>query len=235
MKVCPKCDKRFSWTERLCVECKESLDTFDAELGTVIADRYRLISVLGKGGMGIVFVAQHIALEREVALKFLRGALANDPVVLKRFQREARAASAIKHPGIVDVTDFGEDRDHGVYYVMEYVAGQPLTARLAPGVGMPVNDILNLGVQLADALRAAHAQGVVHRDLKPDNILLFKRPDGTTEAKILDFGIAGVQGEGAGDEKLTWRDPSSGRRPTCRPSRPQASRRITARISTRWG
>ena len=203
MKTCPKCDKRFAWTERLCDGCKESLEQLDAELGTVIGDRYKLKSVLGKGGMGIVYVAEHIALEREVALKFLRGKLADDPVVLKRFQREARAASAIKHPGIVDVTDFGEDKEHGVYYVMEYVAGAPLTDRLDKGLGLPINDILTLGAQMADALQAAHAQGIVHRDLKPDNILLIKQPDGATQAKILDFGIAGVQGQGAGDEKLT--------------------------------
>ena len=202
MRICPKCRTRYPWAARFCDTDKESLEIEDPEAGAIIGDRYRLAKVLGRGGMGIVFVAEHLALQKRVALKFLRGHLADDPVVLKRFQREARSASAIEHPGIVSVTDFGEDADHGVYYTMELVKGRELTAHLQDCGALPVAEVVELGAEIADALAAAHAAGVVHRDLKPDNIFLADRPGKPPQPKILDFGIAAVSSD-EGDAKLT--------------------------------
>jgi len=154
--------------------------------------------------MGVVYAAEHVALNRQVALKFLRGHLADDPVILRRFQREARAASNIAHSGIVDVTDFGDDPDHGVFYIAEYVDGPSLSDHLKLRGALPEREAYYLGAKIADALHAAHSNGITHRDLKPDNIILLERQDRPPQPKILDFGIAGVAREDAeGSSKLT--------------------------------
>jgi len=202
MKICPKCGNKYSLSARLCEHDQETLEVEDPEPGTVVGGRYRLESVLGKGGMGVVYVAQHIALEKAVALKFLRGHLADDPVVLKRFQREARSASAINHPGIIDVTDFGDDPEHGVFFTMEFVEGGELSAEIKQEGALAIAEATNIAAEVADALHAAHENGIIHRDLKPDNILLEKRPGKPPQPKIMDFGIAGVADDD-GTTKLT--------------------------------
>ncbi len=192
MKRCPRCQRSFANTSRLCEDDGETLETANPEPGTQIGGRYRLIRILGEGGMGVVYLAEHSALGREVALKFLRGQFAEDPVILRRFQREARAASSIRHPGIVDVTDFGDDAEHGVFYTMEFVPGSTSLEEVVQRGPMDLDEVIRVGVGVADALAAAHEAGVIHRDLKPDNILLARRREGPPIPKILDFGIAGV-------------------------------------------
>jgi len=152
-------------------------------LGSTVS-HYRIVRELGSGGMGVVYEAEDTRLRRNVAVKFLSAALAKDAPMLERFEREARAASALSHPGICTVHAIEQHAGQS-FIVMELVEGESLATRIA-GRPMAIGELLELGIQMADALEAAHAKGIVHRDLKPMNLMVTQRG----QVKILDFGLA---------------------------------------------
>jgi serine/threonine-protein kinase len=165
---------------------------------TVLADRYRIHDLVGRGGMGAVYRAEHLALGKTVAVKVLRASHGAREDIVRRFQREAVAASHIRHPGIVEVTDFGRTPDGRFYLAMELVEGETLARRLARLGPLLPGEAMSLVRELARALSAAHAHGIYHRDIKPENVLLGR--DGT--AKLADFGIARLA-EGPRDARET--------------------------------
>ncbi len=213
MRVCPRCETRFPPGERFCLHDSAVLVEEEdmARLGTLVGN-YKLDSILGRGGMGTVYAGEHVYIKKPVAVKVLHPQFARYPEAVNRFLREARAASSINHPNIVDVTDFGLLGDGLVYFVMEYLPGKSLEDLIEREGAVELHRALNIANQMALALEAAHHQGVIHRDLKPDNIMLLVKPgrrdlvkmatghhESVTEreqqwdfVKILDFGIAKV-------------------------------------------
>ncbi|MDC0716087.1 serine/threonine-protein kinase [Nannocystis bainbridge] len=163
-------------------------------IGRVIDERYRIVEVLGEGGMGAVFVAEHLKLRKLVALKTIRAEFAGDGQAEARFAREALATAQIDHPHVASAMDFGHLPDGGAYLVIQLVRGENLARRLERGP-LPWRQVAELGGQIADALATCHAAGIIHRDLKPDNILLEQRDDGSFHARVVDFGIARLSGE----------------------------------------
>ncbi|HET9753957.1 MAG TPA: serine/threonine-protein kinase, partial [Myxococcales bacterium] len=165
----------------------------DPLLGHVVAGRFKLEEMIGQGGMGTVYRARHLALDRVVCLKMLRPALLEDPTVVGRFEREAKAASRLNHANSIQVLDFGRNESDGTLFIaMEYVQGKDLRVVLRDEWPLPETRLCNIMAQVLAALGEAHAHNVVHRDLKPENIMVEQRSDHTDFVTVLDFGIAKI-------------------------------------------
>ena len=176
-------------------------DAKDPYIGTTFDHRYKIEKLLGEGGMGFVYLARHKVIDKKVAVKVLRADLAKDREILDRFLQEAKSASSIGNEHIVDISDFGDLPDGSTYFVMEHLEGKSLAEFCDGGHTLSVDRLCHIGMQIADGLAAAHQRGIVHRDLKPDNIFLIPRGGDPDFVKILDFGIAKVQG--SSNTKLT--------------------------------
>ena len=206
MKTCPLCAKEYPDTVKFCPVDGSTLRSKNptADLvGQVIADRYSIIKKLGEGGMGAVYLGEHVKMGRKSAIKVMNPSMANDPDAISRFNREASNASRISHPNVCQIYDFGETPEGIIYLAMEFIEGAALTDVIEREGALPPARAVRILKQSADALAAAHELGIVHRDLKPDNIMIVQGRDGGDIAKVVDFGIAkAVAGDEAG-QKVT--------------------------------
>lgn len=207
MKKCPRCGVEYPDSITLCTADGSGLEaTGDPLVGETLAGKYRVEERISVGGMGTVYRGTHILMGKKVAIKVLRPSLAADEKIVARFSREARAASKISHPHALSVTDFGEDEGGVVFLIMEYLNGRTLREVIRQEAPLPLPRVVAIMRQVGGALEAAHAEGVVHRDLKSDNIMLLNT-NGADYAKVLDFGIAKIQeAEGVVDPGLTSPD-----------------------------
>jgi tRNA A-37 threonylcarbamoyl transferase component Bud32 len=162
---------------------------FDALVGTTLAERYEIIRRIGEGGMGAVYEAKHSIIGKRVAIKVLLEKFLENEELMARLLQEARLASSIGHQNIVDVTDFGTTRDGRAFVVMEFLEGEPLSELIMRDAPLPVERSLAIIKQVASALGAAHAKGIVHRDVKPENVYLVRRGD-LDFVKVVDFGVS---------------------------------------------
>ena len=171
--------------------------------GDVVSGKYRIDSILGTGGMGVVMGAQDLTLGRPVAIKFLSPAKAGRPDALQRFQREARSAAQLQSEHVVRIFDVGALPNGAPYIVMEHLRGMDLAQTLASRGGFPIEEAVDYVIQSCEALGEAHARGIVHRDLKPQNLFLTQSPDGSPCVKVLDFGISKAHDESQHDLTAT--------------------------------
>jgi serine/threonine-protein kinase len=210
MKRCPQCSQEYKDSARFCPRDGYNLDIVASEptligshpisvpepsstdplVGKVLAGRYRLIEKIGQGGMGAVYKGQHVRMNRLTAIKVLTGELANDPQFVARFEREAEMASHIDHPNAVNIYDFGEAEDGIVYIAMEFIEGHPLSTIIEKEGALTLERVVRITYQAADALHAAHQLGIIHRDFKPDNIMICQKSGRPDWVEVVDFGIA---------------------------------------------
>lgn len=196
--ICPICGDRYPDDATFCSKDGGELISIrsahsDSLVGNTIADRYHVTEQIGVGGMGVVYKARQKLLDRWVAVKVLPRELASDKKAETRFFNEAKAISQVRHPNIVTLFDFGRAKDGNLYIVMEYVEGEALAARVRQGP-LPAPDAVHIALQVMSALDEAHRAGIVHRDIKSENVMLERLEDGRERVRVLDFGIAKSEG-----------------------------------------
>lgn len=192
-KICPTCGTEYPLSERFCPRDGTALRSAQGQgdlLGTVVADRYHILKKLGAGGMGTVYLAEHVKMGRKSALKVMNPGMNADPDAIARFNREAANASRLNHPNVCGIYDFGETPDGMIYLAMEFIEGSALTDLIERHGALAPARAGSIVHQTADALQVAHDAGIVHRDLKPDNIMVARHRDGSDLVKVVDFGIA---------------------------------------------
>jgi serine/threonine-protein kinase len=197
---CASCSFEIQIEDTFCPRCGATV--IDPLIGAVVGERYRVVSRIGVGGMGAVYRAEHTMMRRDLAIKVLLSELGGREEFARRFEREAESASRLDHPNIITVTDFGRTPNGALFLAMEFLAGDQLTSVIDQGP-LPRERALAIVRQILRALDHAHGAGVVHRDLKPDNIMLVERDGQRDVVKILDFGIAKVTEPASGHEVLT--------------------------------
>ena len=234
-KSCPKCGETYDESIAFCAKDGSSLVVVDESglIGKMIGGRYRVISRIGEGGMGQVYLAEHVRMKRKSAIKIMRPALLHEQEALQRFTREAENASKITHPNVAAIFDFGETDDGLVYLAMEFVDGESLAATLKREVALHAVVGADIIAQAADALQSAHDLGILHRDIKPDNVLVSKRADGTFVVKLVWIRYCAHHGArlAAGDAHRLSRWHA---RIHASPSNSRVMCSMRAPISTRW-
>jgi eukaryotic-like serine/threonine-protein kinase len=203
---CPLCGEEFTGEIAFCSRDGTKLRSFeeafsmmedeDPFVGQIVGGRYRVIRRIGEGGMGVVYLAEHEAIEKKLAIKVLKDQYALREDVVARFQQEAKSASRVKHEGVLEVFDFGRTEDQRFYIAMELLDGRDLAHVLEKETRLVPMRAVRIAVQIARALTAAHGKGIVHRDLKPENVFIRIGDDGREYIKIVDFGIAQLRAEG---------------------------------------
>ncbi|HJL17669.1 MAG TPA: protein kinase [Sandaracinaceae bacterium LLY-WYZ-13_1] len=208
---CPECGRANPGDARFCAGCGERFGDGDEHdggadplLGRVIADRYRIEELLGRGGMGVVYRVEHARIGKLMAMKLLHGALARDRDVVKRFKREAEAVSRLDHPNTVQVFDFGQSEGM-MYLVMEYLPGRDLGQLVKEEGALPFHRVARIAAQVCGSVAQAHELGIVHRDLKPENIMVLEDRAMPDFVKVLDFGLAKLREHEEGAEKSITR------------------------------
>ena len=192
-KICPNCGVEYPAGTRFCpadggvLRLKSQTDSL---IGEVIGERYHVLKRIGQGGMGTVYLAEHVRMGRRCAVKVMNRALSADPVAVGRFAREAANASRISNDHVAHIYDFGETTEHGIYLAMEYLEGETLSVIMAREAPFAPERAVAIALQITDALMAAHREGVVHRDLTPNNIVVGRSHHGGDIIKVVDFGIA---------------------------------------------
>ncbi len=192
-KVCPTCGTEYPLSERFCPRDGTALRSSSATgdlIGSIVAERYHILKKLGEGGMGTVYLAEHVKMGRKAALKVMNPGMNSDPDAIARFNREAANASRLNHANVCAIYDFGETPEGLIYLAMEFIEGESLTSIIEKNGFLPAPRAAAIIHQAADALAVAHDYGIVHRDLKPDNIMIAKDRDGSDVVKVVDFGIA---------------------------------------------
>jgi len=206
VKICPVCATQYRDDVRFCPNDGQTLRSSGPTedlVGQVLADRYHIMKKLGEGGMGQVYLAEHVKMGRRSAIKVMNPSMVHDPEAVARFNREAANASRISHAHVCAIYDFGETPDGLIYLAMEFIEGEPLTELIRQEGALPVSRAADIAIQVAAALQAAHDLGIVHRDLKPDNIMLARDRDGADAVKVVDFGLAKAVGGEGGNQKVT--------------------------------
>jgi hypothetical protein len=201
LKVCPTCGTEYPANERFCPRDGTALRAQGGSgtdlVGSIIAERYHVLKKLGEGGMGQVYLAEHVKMGRKSAVKVMNPGMVHDADAISRFNREASNASRINHPHVAGIYDFGETAEGLIYLAMEFVEGEALTDIVKSHGALPALRAARITRQAADGLQAAHDLGIVHRDLKPDNVMIGKNRDGSDCVKVVDFGIAKAAGSEA--------------------------------------
>ena len=193
VKICPTCGSEYPMSERFCPRDGSALKGQNAQgdlVGSMIAQSYHVIKKLGEGGMGAVYLAEHVKMGRKSAIKVMNPGMNQDPDAIARFNREAANASRMNHPNICAIYDFGETSDGVIYLAMEFIEGQSLTSLIEKTGSLPPARAASILHQTADGLQVAHDYGIVHRDLKPDNIMIARGRENSDLVKVVDFGIA---------------------------------------------
>ncbi|HKN66899.1 MAG TPA: serine/threonine-protein kinase, partial [Gemmatimonadaceae bacterium] len=192
-KICTQCGIEYDLSQKFCPADGSPLrlqSPDDPLIGQMVAERYQILSLIGEGGMGRVYLAEHVRMGRKSAVKVINPALATTADAISRFNREAANACKINHPNVAQVYDFGEMADGTLYLAMEYIDGETLDSIVAREGSLPPARAAQITKQVADALFAAHHLGIIHRDLKPENVMIARHLDGSDWVKVVDFGIA---------------------------------------------
>ncbi|MET0340589.1 MAG: protein kinase [Polyangiales bacterium] len=196
-RFCPGCGAVLAEGLRAATAPRDPYALADPLIGQVIADRYRVLAPLGRGGMGVVYRVEHVHIGKLMAMKLLSGELARDATTLARFEREAKAVSHLTHPNTVQIFDFGES-ERLAYLVMEYVPGRDLATLVADEGALSFERVARIGAQIAGSVEEAHQRGIIHRDIKPENVMVLDTSEQHDFVKVLDFGIAKLRDAEAG-------------------------------------